>query len=341
LTVFEHFFMGGSLALAAGLHRRYGWQIVGLSAVAATLPDWDGLTILFGEQPYAEHHRVWGHSLLTAGAAGGVAGILAYRPNLFGRLQAWAAVRFPKEVSPPPIQSPRSFGVMAVWTIVGVLAAYSHLLADYFYPGYAYLQKWPIQLLWPFSDRGWSLAVVPGGRVGTILIFLAGALVTWRWPRRAQLIACGTLLCLVGYVAWWWMARDASEATRPSSAPRIIESTGSSFRRTAGVDVRLENDLSRHLITAGLASLVRQASGQQMALGLHRAETLVPECRRTTDRLAEPAAEGATFDRLDAFASTEMDRQTHNQSDDRLFVHQLSKEGGVRLRTAALIGCEG
>lgn len=204
MTVFEHFLMGGSLGLAAGLHRRFGWQLVALSSVAATLPDWDGLSILFGARAYATYHRVWGHSLLTAGAAGVLAGVLAYQFNVFGRLQDWAARRFPKEI-PPPVEQPRfSARTLAVWALVGLLAAYSHLLADYFYPGYEYLQKWPMQLLWPFSHKGWSLAIVPGGRLETIGIFVLGMFAVWRWPRHAQSIAWLSLVCLAIYVTAWW-----------------------------------------------------------------------------------------------------------------------------------------
>ena len=204
MTVFEHFLMGGSLGLAAGLHRRFGWQPVALSAVAATLPNWDGLSILFGRGAFATSHRVWGHSLLTAGAAGVLAGVLAYQFNVFGRLQRWGARRFLKEI-PPPVEHPGfSVPTLAVWALVGLLAVYSHLLADYFYPGYPYLQTWPIQLLWPVGDKGWSAAIVPGGRLETVGIFVVGMFAVWRWPRHAQSIACLSLICLAIYVAVWW-----------------------------------------------------------------------------------------------------------------------------------------
>jgi len=58
VTVYEHMMVGASLALGAGLHYKHGWRIVGLAAVAAALPDWDGLSFLFGSQAYAKAHRV-------------------------------------------------------------------------------------------------------------------------------------------------------------------------------------------------------------------------------------------------------------------------------------------
>ena len=69
MTIYEHAMVGIDGALALGLQRRHGWQIVALAGVAAVLPDFDGLTILFGIQWYAEGHRLWGHNLLVTGCA--------------------------------------------------------------------------------------------------------------------------------------------------------------------------------------------------------------------------------------------------------------------------------
>jgi len=46
MTTYEHAMLGITGALAAGLHRRYGWQIVAMAGVTAVLPDWDGLSLL-------------------------------------------------------------------------------------------------------------------------------------------------------------------------------------------------------------------------------------------------------------------------------------------------------
>ena len=46
MQALEHAMLGGGLVLAAGLHRRFGWQLAASAAVCATLPDWDGLTVL-------------------------------------------------------------------------------------------------------------------------------------------------------------------------------------------------------------------------------------------------------------------------------------------------------
>ena len=45
MTSYEHAMLGIDGALALGLHRRYGWQIVAAAGCVAVLPDWDGLSI--------------------------------------------------------------------------------------------------------------------------------------------------------------------------------------------------------------------------------------------------------------------------------------------------------
>jgi len=81
--------VGVSLAMATGLHGRFGWPITAFAAVAAALPDWDSLSILFGAQAYARAHRVWGHNLLVAVLSGSAAGIIE---NHFGPL-GWLCQR--------------------------------------------------------------------------------------------------------------------------------------------------------------------------------------------------------------------------------------------------------
>jgi hypothetical protein len=102
--------LGGSLALASGLQRRYGWGIVALAGAAAALPDLDGLSIAFGSQAYANAHRVWGHNLLVAGGMGAAAGACEFKFGVFQRLCRSAV--FQKnagaELEPPPGNAPRA-----------------------------------------------------------------------------------------------------------------------------------------------------------------------------------------------------------------------------------------
>ena len=48
MTTYDHAMLGVCGVLATGCQRRYGWPLVATAAVAAVLPDWDGLSLLFG-----------------------------------------------------------------------------------------------------------------------------------------------------------------------------------------------------------------------------------------------------------------------------------------------------
>ena len=87
MTFFEHAMLGGTLALAAGLHRRHGWRIAVMADVAAMLPDWDGLTLIFGPAAYDLSHRIWGHNLLVAAVLGGIVGVAECFWNVSDRIR--------------------------------------------------------------------------------------------------------------------------------------------------------------------------------------------------------------------------------------------------------------
>jgi membrane-bound metal-dependent hydrolase YbcI (DUF457 family) len=202
VTVYEHFMLGANLGLAANLHRFYGWRLVALAGAAAALPDWDGLSILFGAQAYARAHRIWGHNLLVASILGALAGGAAYAVTLsplvrksIARLQ----LRLLPAAPPPPASAP-SLITAAVWMGTGLIASLSHLLADYFYSGQRGGSVWPLQLLWPFSNRGWAYPVLPWGDLGATCLFIVEMFALYRWPSRARLIATITLATVVGYV---------------------------------------------------------------------------------------------------------------------------------------------
>src|SRR5262245_36692727 len=104
MTVFEHPMFGASLALLAGVRRRHGWGLIATAAAAAALPDWDGLSILFGSNAYAAAHRVWGHNLLVAGLGGAVVGIVGLLAARSVRVRA-LLTRPAAELPPPPPRS--------------------------------------------------------------------------------------------------------------------------------------------------------------------------------------------------------------------------------------------
>jgi membrane-bound metal-dependent hydrolase YbcI (DUF457 family) len=218
VTVYEHVMVGANLVLATGLHHRFGWRLVAIACVAAALPDWDGLTILFGASAYARGHRIWGHNLLVAGLSGGLVGVLEYRFDPCGAIQRLLAGRWPVFESPPgpravkPAASPTA---LAVYVLTGIVASFSHLGADFFYSGRGSNNVWPLRLLWPFSERAWAYPILPWGDLGASLIFILGMFCLYHWPARAQGTASLTLLAVLGYVALRWAIFSFSAGTFP------------------------------------------------------------------------------------------------------------------------------
>lgn len=202
MTVFEHALVGVDGAIAAGLHRRYGWQIVALAGCAAALPDWDGLTILCGAWLYAEGHRVWGHNLLVAALLAALFAAVAFRFDILTRIQQWFARRWPAFAAKGagPARA-RSLGGLAVWVLVGIAAAYSHLLADLVFSHGAGLPEWGLPLVWPFAQATWAWPLAPWGDAGTTVVLATGMFAMLRWPGRVQPLAAGTLLAAAGYIA--------------------------------------------------------------------------------------------------------------------------------------------
>jgi membrane-bound metal-dependent hydrolase YbcI (DUF457 family) len=198
MTVYEHAMLGTTLALGLGTQRRHGWEIVAMAAAAAALPDWDGLTLALGPQAYAAGHRTWGHNLLAATLTGvltGAVGYLAQRSTGVRR----ALPRFdgfPIADAPSGAFSTLALGV---WVLVGAVASLSHLAADLLFSGTPEA-SWPVPLLWPWSDRGYVLPLIPWGDLGATLLFIAGMFALYHWRSHPRLIAVVLLLALSAYV---------------------------------------------------------------------------------------------------------------------------------------------
>jgi len=203
MTFFEHAMVGIDGALAAGLHRRRGWPIVAMAGFTAMLPDWDGLTILLGPSCYAQGHRVWGHNLLVAGLLAMLVSGLAYRFDWPIRIQQWIGRHWRVLELPGDITcvSARTAGGWWLWLVVGVLAAYSHLLADIVFSAGRNMPVWGVPLAWPFSDVAWAYPLVLWGDVGATIIFIVGMFAMCRWPAWTRTIAACTLGLVIAYVA--------------------------------------------------------------------------------------------------------------------------------------------
>jgi membrane-bound metal-dependent hydrolase YbcI (DUF457 family) len=203
MTVYEHAMLGVTGALATGLDRRYGWQIVAMAGFTSILPDWDGLSLVLGGGPFDQVHRTVGHSLLVATLLGAAVAALDYRYSIALRVRDSIGRRI-HAIAPKEPSIKRSVfrpGELAGWVVVGVLASLGHLAADLVYSCHERLPDWGLRLFWPFSDRVWAYPLVPWGKVGTPVIFAAGMFAMVRWPTRLQRIAVVTLALLLIYVA--------------------------------------------------------------------------------------------------------------------------------------------
>jgi membrane-bound metal-dependent hydrolase YbcI (DUF457 family) len=201
MTVFDHAMVGICGTLASGVQRRHGWQVVALAGCMAVLPDADGLSILLGMNAYIAVHRVWGHSLLVAGLAAAIVSAAAYWADAPSKAQQWLARRWQTvAIRGSPAAPPRGPKELAIWVTVGVLAAYSHLLADVFFSVGKDLPKWGVPLFWPFSAAEWAWPLVPWGDVGVTLIFAAAMFAMLRWPAWVRTIAAGSLIAAAAYM---------------------------------------------------------------------------------------------------------------------------------------------
>lgn len=201
MQALEHAMLGGGLVLAAGLHRRFGWQLAASAAVCATLPDWDGLTVLFDFSLFDRAHRAWGHGILPCLTVAFCWAALDYRFDLVGRL-ARLFFRLVRVDIPPAVCQPRTAqgrGAFFVWLAILAVAALSHPLVDMVFSGAEGLSDWAIQFLWPFSSRGFVRPLVPWGDVGVLVIFFLGVFAMIRWRDRVQTISLATLLSAATY----------------------------------------------------------------------------------------------------------------------------------------------
>ena len=199
MTVYEHAMLGVNLSLFAGLRRRYGWWLIAVAGVAAALPDWDGLSIVFGPAAYTRAHRVWGHNLLAAGFGGlgvGIVGWLLARSSPVRTLAGRHAIAAPAPGPPSKL---------VLWACTGAIAGLSHLPADIVFNGGSNLPAWPVPLLWPFDRRGWALPIVPWGDIVVTLLFAAGMFALYRWPDRDRAVAALTLAATSAYLLARWI----------------------------------------------------------------------------------------------------------------------------------------
>jgi membrane-bound metal-dependent hydrolase YbcI (DUF457 family) len=165
----EHIAMSYLLA-QLGVQQEYGLVGTALVVAAGNLPDLDVATLLVSRRFYRDYHRVVGHGIL----------ITLVGPLLLALLGAgllgWNALT-------------------PLWCWLQ-LALLIHLFVDVcFY-------RWPVQLLWPFSTRGWGFGLVAWNDLIPTVTLYAGVVLTLLWPERALAIAAVSLSVVAYYLAW-------------------------------------------------------------------------------------------------------------------------------------------
>ncbi len=198
MTSPEHTMVGILGALALGLHKRYGWQVVAFAAVASNVPDLDGLPMLIDMERFESGHRVWGHNFLLIVATSIVLGWTQARFRWIQRIGGYFARFLPSDVAvsreSPPLPIPTS-----VLIFVGIGFQSVHLVCDMVVSGGQGLSDWPVKPFWPFRQIGYVYPLIPWGDIGPTVIMMAG-IIGMAKIGRAQFVAMLTLVVLVIYL---------------------------------------------------------------------------------------------------------------------------------------------
>jgi membrane-bound metal-dependent hydrolase YbcI (DUF457 family) len=152
------------------VQQQYGAAGTVLVLLAGNLPDLDTLTFFFHRRWFRTYHRIVGHGLPVT-LAGPV--LLAW----FGS-QGLGLGRF-----------------LPLWGWLQ-LALLVHLFTDVsFY-------RWPVQLLWPLSSRGWALGWVSwNDLVPTVVLYVSSGLALG-WPGEARLFGAIGIGLFSAYLCW-------------------------------------------------------------------------------------------------------------------------------------------
>lgn len=197
--------LGLNGAIAFGLPPTYGWKIAALAAVAAVLPDWDGLPMLIDMAAYERGHRVWGHNLLACAVGALTLASIDYRYDLSGRvakrLTRMGPLRELRENA--TLRERWTLAEWGVWVLVAWVAGLTQIPADAMVSGGNGLSDWALQPLWPFSSWEFVYPLVPWGNVGVTIVFAMGMLAMVKWNQHLQGIACVTLAMVAVYLVAW------------------------------------------------------------------------------------------------------------------------------------------
>jgi membrane-bound metal-dependent hydrolase YbcI (DUF457 family) len=153
-----------------GMQQQYGPGGTALMMLAGFLPDLDAVTAVSGWDVYRRWHRKLGHGLpitLLGPAALALLGTFVLGLGPLGPLWLWLQA-----------------------------ALLGHLLSDILF------YRWPVQLLWPLSRRGWQVGLVGWNDLVPTLSLYAGVALVLALPQYAPAAALAGLFGLLSYLAW-------------------------------------------------------------------------------------------------------------------------------------------
>jgi len=152
-----------------GFHQSYGPRASLILAAASLFPDIDSLMLLVSRESYAQHHRVFTHSLSGWLICGAMLALLTAAPDL----KRWYLIHW------------------GLWS----LGMAGHTAADL-------ITRWPIPVFYPFSAHRWSFAIVSWGdglltALWMVLAIAAAVFADHRLPISG--VAWGLGLAYLGY----------------------------------------------------------------------------------------------------------------------------------------------
>jgi membrane-bound metal-dependent hydrolase YbcI (DUF457 family) len=153
-----------------GVQQEYGPGGTALMMLAGFLPDLDAVTVVAGWDVYRRWHRKLGHGLPM---------------TLCGPLVLALLGAFVFQLGP--------FLPLWLWLQAALLG---HLIPDILF------YRWPVQLLWPLSRRGWAAGLIGWNDLVPTLCFYVAAALVLALPDFAPQAALGGILGVVLYLMW-------------------------------------------------------------------------------------------------------------------------------------------
>ncbi len=174
----EHFTLSFLIA-QLGVQEQYGLVGTALVVAAGNLPDLDSVTLFGGWRLYRTYHRIIGHGVPVTLAGPALLALLAY--SVLGLRPLWP---------------------LWCWLQVALVV---HLCTDVcFY-------RWPVQLWWPLSSKGWGFGLVSWNDLVPTLLLYGGTALALVWQPLAPLVAALAIGAFALYLVWRaWRPRPES-----------------------------------------------------------------------------------------------------------------------------------